>query len=157
MTQQAKDWRSVDLEYLLGTRTLTGIAEFIADTEGLYSGSEDSRVMLLQLDGLTYWIQEDPSDGYRSYLREIMIVPPRHEVLRRLVPIHPPMKVTFRRVPEAYNIGHDDPADVIYGVNERTGLVVLELGTSYRDDYYPSFVAEWRPTGYDESWLRPTN
>lgn len=136
--------RIVQLADLLGTHTLTAIGRAV---EG-----DDRTAGYFTLDGFTYCVTEDPDDGYRSAMRDIVIVDPA-EV--DLVPIHPPIVVEVR---STHGGGEDEPCrgdDVhwIYFVNERTGLVVLECGTDNGDSYYPSFVWSWTPEGYTPHWL----
>lgn len=42
---------------------------------------------------------------------------------------------------------------MLYGINERTGLCVFEVGTENIADYYPRFIERWDPIGYEPWWL----
>lgn len=43
--------------------------------------------------------------------------------------------------------------EVLYGLDERTRLVLFEIGTENIADYYPSFVHRWSPEGVSPKWL----
>jgi hypothetical protein len=136
--------RIVQLADLLGTHTLTAIGR-VADPADRLTG-------YFTLDGFTYCVTEDPDDGYRSAMRDIVIVDPAES---DMVPIDPPLVVEVR---STHGQREDSPCtsdDVhwIYFVNERTGLVVLEVGTDHSDSYYPSFIWSWTPEGYTPRWL----
>ena len=97
---------------------------------------EDSSVCRFRLDGVVYTAIEDPSDGYRSSMRELAAT------TDAMVNVFPPIQVLGRhRTAGAYN----QVDDVLELVDVVTGLVVLEVGTDNTDDYYPGFVSNWRP------------
>lgn len=84
---------------------------------------------------LTYTAIEDPSDGYRSSMREIKV--------SKVV-----VKNTFKPVQVFGIMRHDNKYnknDIIDFYDVKTGKIVLSVGTSDSDDYYPSFVAEFTP------------
>ena len=141
----------IELEALVGLRVLDGRGEFIGEKRDYYSDRAPT-VFVLRLDGVLYWFQEDPDDGYRSslnYVRtaEIGDLPPGSFVE------FPPMTVNvgIQTRPPAGDYSTRDYR--LYGVNEATGLVVFEVGTTNLDDYYPSFTARWDPNGYEPYWL----
>lgn len=121
-----------ELKELLGPHTLTG-----CDTDRVIKGKyEDCRTVDFVLDGRTYTALEDPNDGYRSYLGE-------------LLESSQPVKNTF---PACLVTGEQRKNDEYHDCNiidlrdTTTGKVVLSIGTDYYDDYYPCFVGEFDPT-----------
>lgn len=101
------------------------------------SYTEDSQTCRFRLDGVVYAAVEDPSDGYRSSMRELTIVPDAV-----LVNVFTPIQVLCsHRTKYAYG----GEADVLEFIDVKTAKVVLEVGTDNTDDYYPSFVASFTP------------
>ncbi len=102
----------------------------------------DSSGVAFELGDFTVFVFEDPSDGYRSCAVEPMIV-------------HSPMYAfgcdpDYIRVPVTVSrwekgAGDDYEPDGIQMKDRRNGKVILTLGTSNSDDYYPSFVCDWQP------------
>ena len=89
------------------------------------------QVMRFRLDGKVYMVIEDPDDGYRSSMKEITVgdwpmsnVFPGHHVL---------------------GIYDEKRAYMLKLIDMITRKVVIEIGTDYTDDYYPSFVANFNP------------
>ena len=130
---------------LVGTHTLTGIWRGMLESSASGYG-EDATVVVIEIDGAHWLFQEDQTDDYRSMLQDVKIVT---DFAESLAPINPPMVVEFRK---RCSIMSDEP-DLVYGVNEATGLVVLEIGTDHTYDYYPSFVFDWNPLGSTPKWL----
>lgn len=98
---------------------------------------EDSQVCTFVLNGVSYTAVEDPSDGYRSTLRELYIG-------GECTNMFPPVLVTLRMA-----VPTDDytsrRCDILEIVDAFTGLTVLAVGTDNTDDYYPSFVSNFDP------------
>jgi len=98
---------------------------------------EQCEVFRFRLDGLVHSAVEDPSDGYRSCIGSIKV----EDV---------PMKNVFDpvRVVGVYRDKYGDysyhKSDVLELIAVESGKVVLVVGTSDCDDYYPSFVSDWR-------------
>lgn len=113
-----------------------------------YDWSEETvtaNVMYFMWDGVIYMGAEDPSDGYRSSLRYIQRCP-------TLFPVNvwdPSERCSVRYVGEreTYPGGEDwkEKTDILEFVSEVTGKVVMTLGTSNTDDYYPSCVLYFDP------------
>lgn len=97
---------------------------------------EACQVMRFRLDGKVYTATEDPNDGYRSSMREISVG-------------EWAMKNTFQpvRVVGRHRTvnGYGGSSDVLELIDAGTGKTVVEVGTDDDDDYYPSFVASFRP------------
>jgi hypothetical protein len=111
---------------------------------------------VLLLDDVFYWFQEDPSDGYRSDLgvvKKLFGYP--QDMPSGAFARFEPVMVTLR-----IRTGTEDPDidslrddEVLYGLDERTGLVLFEVGTANIHDYYPYFVHNWTPEGVEAKWL----
>lgn len=87
------------------------------------------------LGGYIFEAVEDGSDGYRSMLDEVRIVP-RH--MRNGIYFgHPIATVTI--------IPIDEFAFTGYQLVDEDGHVCLRMGTGDHDDYYPFFVFEYHP------------
>jgi len=141
------DGVDIQLADLLGMHALHGIARDVVAV-GRYNETVQ-RVVLL-IDDFVVEFLEDAEDGYRSSLGKAT----RYQSVSRynaecdgvsFAPIHPALIVTFRHRAD----GRFGKADAIYAIDERTGLVVLDVGTDDIDDYYPSFVFEWNPAGWE--------
>ncbi len=143
----------VELESLVGLHVLDGRGEFVGAREGEWH-DQSPRVFVLRLDGVLYWFQENPSDGYRSSLSHVRIceatdLPPGSFAT------FPPMLVSVRLQTQPEPDSYRKRDHRLYGVSEATGRIVFEVGTTNTDDYYPNFVARWEPNGYEADWHRP--
>lgn len=128
----------MELESLVGARRLDAVDFENEKIKELYGdGFEDSSVCRFRLDGIVYVAIEDPSDGYRSNMRDIVVA---NDV--RMVNEFPAVEVVGRmRTRSEYG----DVDDVLELVDAYTDRVVLEVGTGNTDDYYPYFVASFHP------------
>lgn len=99
---------------------------------------EACQVMRFRLDGKVYIATEDPSDGYRSSMREITV---GEWAMKNTFQ---PVRVVGRHR-TVYQYGGS--SDVLELIDVGTGQTVVEVGTDNDDDYYPSFVASFRPEG----------
>lgn len=122
-----------ELNDFLGMHKLSG-AEY-GSIKAKDSYYDDPNVMYFVLDGVTYAVIEDPSDGYRSSMEEI--VESDHEVTNRFKA----QRVFGVRRESRYSGDYDivDMYDVI------TAKRVLSFGTDHSDDYYPTFEAIFNP------------
>jgi hypothetical protein len=98
-----------------------------------FCGIDDTRVCL-SYDGErhAYHVVEDPDDGYRSMLKEIVEVP-----LDGLI--------FFSRPIATVRVVSDDDIDGYQLVDVDDGHVWLRFGTEGYDDYYPTFVFDYTP------------
>lgn len=100
---------------------------------------QDARACRFRIDGVVWMVIEDPSDGYRSSMRE----------LKRLgdgVPMansFPSVQILCVHL-EKNRDGYGK-ADVLVFLETTRGKQVLEVGTLDSNDYYPAFVADFRP------------
>lgn len=127
----------MELKELCGEHLLSGVDR---DTkrvkESWGDGFENCDSISFALDGVIYTAVEDPSDGYRSSMRELLVG-------------GEPIKNTFAPVLVIGRMREDgeyhEVNDVLELVDACTGKPVLCVGTGNTDDYYPYWVAEWSP------------
>lgn len=128
-----------ELKDLVGLHTLDAV-DFETVAVPAYTGAdytEDSSTCRFRLNGEVWAAVEDPGDGYRSNMRELA-----HVKNAAMSNVFPPVQV-FGRYRTTNRYGEQD--DVLELLDVKTGNVVLEVGTSNVDDYYPSFVASFHP------------
>lgn len=126
----------MELKDLAGPHQLSGVDRVNEDTGSRYDGESIS----FCLDGVTYIVEENPDDGYRSHAEDVMVsgAPTQNRF--------PPVAVlaihreTDPREYSGYN------ADLLEIVNAATGRTILLVGTSNVGDWYPFYVAEYDPT-----------
>lgn len=133
----------VELKELVGERTLEIVPR--TDIHHPIPGS-DANGCIFSLDGHTYLIFEDESDGYRSSAGPLLsFAGPAFQLGGgSFYPeyIREPVVCSHRTRGE---YGGED--DILEMRSRTTGEVIFRVGTSNVDDYYPSFVCEWRPEG----------
>ncbi len=121
------------LEDLVGERVLDAVDYApLHDEDGKH---EDSQSIRFRLDGKVYVAVEDPSDGYRSCMRDL------YESTALMTNEFEPVRVVGRYVSSR----DGDRSDILELIDVVTGKIVLEVGTDNTDDYYPSFVANFTP------------
>lgn len=122
---------------LVGKHTLDAV-DFSTESRKRWSDEyEDCEVCRFRLNGTVYAAVEDPDDGYRSSMRELIV--DQHAKLQNVFPAIEVVGV--HRTKGKYS-GEDDVLELI---DTTTGKVVLEVGTDNVDDYYPGFVASFHP------------
>lgn len=127
----------MELKDLVGKHWLDAVDftnEQIKETYG--DRYEDSSVCRFRLDGVVYVAAEDPGDGYRSSMRELTV-----QDNAKLDNVFPAIEVIGRHRDKS---GYDAD-DILEIIDAVTGKIVLEVGTTRTDDYYPSFVACFSP------------
>ena len=123
----------MELKDLVGKHQLSGFDSATEDANDAWG--EDYEVVRFVLDGKTYKAVEDRSDGYRSYLSELVVT-------------DEPITNTFA---EQEVVGVMKPSgdyeinDTIQFFDTTTSKIVLEVGTDNTDDYYPYCVMNWSP------------
>ena len=128
--------KAVSLDDLVGEHILDGVDTYIENVKNYIDDLVDASVIRFRLDGVVYIAFEDPEDGYRSSMKEL-IVSPSSEITN----VFPANRVVAKKkANDSY--GTDDTLELIDVV---TGKVVLEVGTDNSDDYYPSFVSSFHP------------
>jgi hypothetical protein len=127
--------KTVEMNDLLGNHVLSGVETDYVEYKDpdSYSDQDHVNVIRFVLDGVTYMALEDPEDGYRSCLGEILIVDDK------VKNTFEPIEVVCQRI--------DDPEkyDVLRMINPSISRIVVEFGTDYSDSYYPSFVSSFSP------------
>lgn len=107
-----------------------------------YDNDEYSNVCRFRLDGVVYVAKEDPEDGWRSSLGDLLI-----QEESNMTNVFPPVAVICQYSDKYTN--EDDEytcsQDILQIIDESTLEVILEVGTDYSDDGYPSFVSSFRP------------
>ena len=98
---------------------------------------ESCNVMRFRLDGIVYTAVEDPSDGYRSSMRELDVGE------WKMANCFEGMRVVGRH---RANCTYGGSADILELIAISTGKTVLEVGTDNTSDYYPSYVANFDPS-----------
>lgn len=126
----------MEVKDLVGLHKLSGVDMSHESIKTLGDSFEDANVINFVLDKKTYTATEDPSDGYRSSMRDIVVTDFR---VRNTFPIIRVMGIM--RANDTYG----DENDVVDFYDVETAKVVLSVGTRNTDDYYPSFVAEFTP------------
>lgn len=127
-----------ELTDLIGKRRVDAVDFDNEQVKELYGdGYEDCSVCRFRLDGVVYIAIEDPNDGYRSSMRNLIVA---NDVAMKNV--FPSVEVLGKHRTFG-DYGATD--DVLELVDTITGKVVLEVGTDNSDDYYPSFVASFHP------------
>lgn len=122
------------------------IEDFIGQ-QGMLTGVDygtrgEAAVLIFTFNGVTYVAQEDPEDGYRSSMEEIKVSkrPPKNVFEGTMVMIEKQMEE---------DANADRPSDIMIFKSISTGKVILEIGTNYHDEWYPSFVACFTPENLD--------
>ena len=129
---------TVDLKFF-NAKTFTLKAVDTSRTFPAGYSNEPSNSIVFKLDGAVYAAVEDPSDGYRSSLDRILVLPKR---TRLATPLVVPSKVFARHTTRG---SYSGDADVVEFIDMKTGKVALRIGTDNCDDYYPRFVGEFDP------------
>lgn len=133
----------MELQDLVGNHILDAVDFSNEQVKTWGDEFEDCEVVRFRLNGQVFAATEDPSDGYRSSMRDIASLGdvPMQNVFR-------PQAVVGRYQSErpAYEgADYTYQCDILELVDARTGKVVLEVGTDNTDDYYPSFVSSFHP------------
>jgi hypothetical protein len=129
----------MELKDLVGLHELTGVELYATPAkEEWYSSEPSCETISFVLDGKTYTAIEDPSDGYRSNMRDI--VEGDFQVKNTFSPVKV-MCSMHEAAPDDYARENDclEMMDVV------SGKIVLRVGTMNTDDYYPWWVGEWSP------------
>lgn len=101
---------------------------------------EDCAVCRFRLDGVVYIAIEDPEDGYRSYMSELVV-----DKSSAMKNVFPPIGVVARHRTESRIYSEMQKDNVLELVDVITGKTVLEVGTGNTDDYYPYAISRFIP------------
>ena len=127
----------VTLESLVGEHELSGVDTGHVVLEDSWNDGENASTLTFVLDGVTYTCTEDPSDGYRSSMRSLVVGGVT------VSNTFAPQRVVCSHTTESE---YGDGADLLVMRDVVTGKDVLTIGTDNVDDYYPSFIANFDPT-----------
>lgn len=119
----------MELKDLTGEHMLDAVDFSNECVKAMGGDFEDSQTMRFRLGGVVYAAVEDPEDGYRSCMRELIVG-------------DGPMTNTFTPV-KVVGEYKSENADILRLVDAVTGQIVIEVGTDHSDDYYPCFVANF--------------
>lgn len=125
--------KKIDMKDLVGKHKLSGV-EFVTGKEISYK-YKDSQVMLFVLDNITYAAIEDPYDGYRSMLDEIVILEKGCIAINN----------TFNPIDVFIKVLDDDHYTLLKIIDSVTKMDVIKVGTENEDDYYPLCVLKFFP------------
>lgn len=110
---------------------LVGLA--LLDAVDFYSDSNEYQGCRFRLDGTVYVAKEDPDDGYRSMMSELFVskdADMKNVFLERLV----------------YCEMEAGDNDILNIYDTETKQVILSVGTSNFNDWYPCFMVHFDPT-----------
>lgn len=128
----------VTLEDLLGEHWLDAVDYDTTQIKEWDDSFTDAQAMRFRLDGICYTAIEDPDDGYRSQLGQL-VTSEGTDMKNVFIPVW-----VFGRVQEKSKYDDSEP-DTVELIDMWTQKVVLTVGTSHSDDYYPAFVAFFAP------------
>lgn len=127
-----------ELADLLGEHWLDAVDYGIEKVHEYGEHFNDATALRFRLNGIAYTVIEDPSDGYRSSLGQVFTSDGAD-----MKNVFNPVWVVGRwKEPNPLD---DDPCEIIELVDLWTGKIVIEVGTDYSDNYYPSFVGSFTP------------
>ena len=127
------DSQYLDLKIKQGRGFLEGVCDFTRKAN--YDFEDDYNGYIFRLNGQTYAIWENPSDGYRSYCEiEATDLPCKNTF--------PPQEVFVVLYDGEESYGKNEGIKV-YNMDDAS--LILKLGTDNYDDYYPCARMEWHP------------
>lgn len=125
------------LKDLVGRRVLSGI-EVGSVYREIYGCTEYCNFIKFTLDGVTYMGVENPEDGYRSYMEELVVCEgDESECSTKL----PDIVVDCSMRPDDWYDKHD----VLLFTDVISKKQILAIGTAYIDDYYPCCTLDYNP------------
>jgi len=108
---------------------------------------DDATWVTFILDGKTFKVSEDPSDGYRSSMKDIKMGGQCNNSF-------PPVQVIakffhdFGDIPRGPHDNYDyeqGPCEILVVYDVETRSEIFRVGTNYSEDFYPTFVHEFHP------------
>jgi hypothetical protein len=127
----------MELKDLIGAHKLSGV-DFDTEEVERYDETETAEVCRFRLDGQVFTAVQDPGDGYRSSMKEL-IAGPTAKIKNKFPSI--PVFCIHRIAGRSYG----DGADILDIYDMTTAKIILSVGTDNIDDYYPSWVASFTP------------
>lgn len=136
----------MELEDLEGPHMLSGVdrtVEIYSNDDGYIWGKAlgdvEAPALRFVLDGVTYKVVENPDDGWRSSMRDILVSD------EKVNNTFKPHKVIARMLTGRIDGGIGDKNNILEFTDASTGETVLSVGTGNTDDYYPYCVLYWNP------------
>lgn len=126
--------KSVSLRDLVGLHMLSGVDFNTTHVDNI--DRSEANVINFVLDGVTYSAIEDPNDGYRSSMEDIVVA--TATVTNTFAPVQ--VMCVIRE-----NNGWREYHDLLDCYDVKNGKRVLSVGTDRNDSYYPSFVSDFTP------------
>jgi len=114
----------MELKDLVGRHMFSGIEEGQI--------GQDCNTIKFTLDSIHYMAVEDPNDGYRSYLSDVVITDEAP-------------KYVFPPVPVVCTTDNIIDNDILEFYDIITHSLVLRIGTENLDDYYPTCIIDYYP------------
>lgn len=134
---ETKNFENVPFESLVGEHLLDAVDESTEQVKSWFGESmENVNCIRFRLDGVVYTAVEDPDDGYRSSMEKLFVSQDEMKNVFASVKV-------LARIDEKGEYG--DRAEVLELLDLANGKVILRVGTENCDDYYPCFVASWKP------------
>jgi hypothetical protein len=109
-----------------------------------YEWNSPANAYAFRFDGKTYVVREDEDDGYRSSHDDVREA--TAEDLETITMVDFPVPLVVHCVHRTAG-EYRSADDVLVVINDATDLVIMEVGTTNSDDYYPSFHFRWLPDG----------
>jgi hypothetical protein len=131
--------KTTTLEALVGDHVLMGVDFGRITIPGVYGGDEADTCVFV-LDHVAYTVTEDPSDGYRSHMDSIRQYVGKVSNMFQGCPV----RCAMRAKPDPKTYSTNDNVLEMHDVV--TGNLVLAIGTTNTDDYYPCYLAHFDPT-----------
>jgi hypothetical protein len=102
----------------------------------------DATIVSFGLDKMVIFVHEDPSDGYRSHVGDVIVtgLVDTPKVHNRILPVDQYVICEF---------SDSSDEDILRIRSVKTGLLIFEIGTDNADDYYPSFIWNYHPQNLD--------
>lgn len=132
------DPTSVRLKDLTGNHILDAVERSSVSRLKYDDGYEQCQMLMFRLDGVVYAVIDDPSDGYRSAMRELRV---GGEIKNTFSPV----RVVGKHLTDEWDDSTIGGHDILQLVHEDTGRIILEVGTAKVDDGYPCFLAYFNP------------
>ena len=128
--------QTVELVSLVGEHLLDAVDFSNEQVKTWGDEFEPCQVMRFRLNGKCYTATEDPDDGYRSSMKDLVV-----SDCVEMKNVFAPVRVIGRH----RTAGSYGAEDVLELIDAKTGKTVIEVGTDNSDDYYPGFVANFNP------------
>lgn len=118
---------------------LEGVDTYVEQVKQWHDCYEDAQAISFKLDGVVYTAIENPDDGYRSHMGDLLVG--GKEVANTFSGVEVE-GVYLEKDPEAT---WDYGCDILQLVDTTTKEIVLSIGTGNVEDYYPYFVGHFNP------------